>query len=390
MADVVPQIDGVLTRRDDRYEALIPTERAENHASFLHRLPDGSLAAVWFAGEREGLPDVRIQMSRLDESAGRWSPAIAVSPRSEQSHQNPVLATLPDGAVWLLYTAQELGAQDTAVLMRRVSRDGGATWGDPEPLIEDRGVFIRQDLVVLPDGTLLLPIFRCHPLPGRQWFGDGDESSVLRSEDGGATWTEVPVPDSVGAVHMDIVPFEDGGLVAFFRSRWADAVYRSESPDSGRTWTRPEVTEVPNNNSSIQMRRAPHLGADSVLAVLNPVAAAPGRERIEAGRAHDAGKVTAPGTPQPLDRYAVWGVERTPVSLLRSDDRGRTWTKVVDIDTAADIPPAMLERAGDRAGELSYPALVVTADGDVHVSYSYCRAAIKHVLLPREVVGAQR
>ncbi|GAA3670504.1 sialidase family protein [Microbacterium marinilacus] len=390
MADVVPPIDGVLVRSRDRAEALIPTDRAENHASFLHRLPDGSLAAVWFAGEREGTPDVRIQLSRLDEATGRWSAAEAVSPRSGQSHQNPVLATLPDGAVWLLYTAQDFGAQDTALLMRRVSQDGGRTWGEPEALIEDRGVFIRQDLVVLGDGTLLLPIFRCHPLPGRQWFGDADTSAVLRSTDGGRSWTEVPVPGSVGAVHMDIVPFEDGGLVAFFRSRWADAVYRSESADSGLSWSEPRAIAVPNNNSSIQMRRAPALGADSVLAVLNPIAAAPGSELGEAEREHDEGKVTAPGAAAPLDRHAVWGVERIPLSLLRSDDRGRTWQRVLDLETADAVPAAVLERAGDRAMEMSYPVLLTDPDGDVHVTYSYCRLAIKHVLVPREALGEAR
>ncbi|WP_354500789.1 sialidase family protein [Mycetocola sp. 2940] len=386
----MPTTDGVLVERSGRREALIPTSRAENHASFLHRLPDGTLAAVWFAGEREGMPDVRIQLSRFDESSGRWSDAEAVSPPSGQSHQNPVLATLPNGAVWLLYTAQDLGAQDTAVLMRRVSDDGGRTWGEPTPLLEDRGVFIRQDMVVLNDETLLLPIFRCELPQGRQWHGDTDTSSVLRSEDGGLSWTEVPVPRSLGAVHMDIVPFEDGQLVAFFRSRWADAVYRSESADAGRTWTEPYPTAMPNNNSSIQMRRAALLGADSILAVLNPVSAEPGSELGDIDRAHDEHKVTGPGEITPLDRHAVWGVGRIPLTLLRSDDRGRTWKRVLDLETADTVPEIVLERAGDRAMEMSYPALLVGPNGDVHVTYSYCRLAIKHVLVPREALEESR
>lgn len=389
MTGPTPSTDGPLVQGGERAEALIPTERAENHASFLHRLPDGTLAAVWFAGEREGTPDVRIQLSRFDERAGRWSTAEPVSPQSEQSHQNPVLATLPNDTVWLLYTAQDLGAQDTALLMRRVSTDGGETWGDPAPLVEDRGVFIRHDLVVLEDGTLLLPIFRCHQLPGRQWFGDADTSSVLRSEDGGLSWSEIPVPGSTGAVHMNIVPFENGELVAFFRSRWADAVYRSESADAGRTWTAPRATAVPNNNSSIQMRRMPALGSESVLAVLNPIAAEPGSELGEAEREHEEGKFIAPGAPNTLDRHAVWGVERIPLSLLRSDDRGRSWQRVLDLETADAVPMAVLERAAaDRAMEMSYPALLADPSGDVHVTYSYCRLAIKHVLVPREALEA--
>lgn len=386
MAAAVPPTETVRTEGDGLREVLIPTPRPENHASFLHRLPDGDLAAVWFAGQREGEPDVRIFLSRFDERAGRWTDAEPVSPTSEQSHQNPVLATLPGGEVWLLYTAQERGAQDTALLMKRTSVDSGRTWSQPEALLPDRGVFIRQDLVVLDDGTLLLPIFRCVLPPGRQWHGDTDSSSVLRSEDGGLTWTEVEVPASEGAVHMDIVPFDDGRLVAFFRSRWADAVYRSESSDAGRSWSAPTPTEMANNNSSLQMRRSPLDGPDAVLAVLNPAAAAPGSAQGDVDRGHDPHKVTAPGAAVPLERHAVWGVDRIPLTLMRSNDRGRTWVRVLDLETAERVPLDVLERAGDRAMEMSYPAIVVDDDGTAHVTYSYCRLAIKHVVVPRAVL----
>ncbi|MCT2085672.1 exo-alpha-sialidase [Microbacterium enclense] len=390
MAKDAPRTDGILVEEPPYPHAIIPTPRVENHASFLHYLPDGTLAAVWFAGEREGVPDVRIQMSRFDEVEGRWSPAEFVSPSSSQSHQNPVLASLSDGTVWLLYTAQELGSQDTAVVMRRVSADGGRTWSDPEPLIEDRGVFIRQDLVTLEDGTLLLPIFRCELPPGRQWHGDTDTSYVLRSTDAGETWSEIPVPASLGAVHMNIVPFEDGKLVAFFRSRWADAVYRSVSNDQGLTWHEPVPLTVPNNNSSIQMRRAPHLGPDTVLAVLNPVAAEPGAADGDIDRPLDPTKITAPGSIEPLARHTVWGIDRIPLSLLRSDDRGVTWTRLTDLETRDSVPDEVIERAAeDRAMEMSYPTLVIAPSGSVHVSYSYCRLAIKHMIVPSEKLGAR-
>lgn len=388
MVNDVPLADATLVEGKRSPQGLIPTQRPENHASFLHHLPDGTLAAVWFAGVREGMPDVRIQMSRFDAQDETWGPAEFVSPSSDQSHQNPVLATLPDGTVWLLYTAQDLGAQDTAIVMKRTSADGGRTWDEPMPLLPDRGVFIRQDLVVLDDDTLLLPMFRCELPPGRQWHGDTDTSFVLRSTDGGSTWTQIPVPASLGAVHMDIVPFEDGELVAFFRSRWADAIHRSVSADGGLSWSAPAALEVPNNNSSIHMRRAPHLGADAVLAVLNPVAAAPGTADGDVEQPLDDTKVTAPGTPIPLERHSVWGVDRIPLSLLRSDDRGHTWRRVLDLETRETVPAEVTERAGDRAFEMSYPTVVLNSEGDAHISYSYCRLAIKHVIVAREVIEA--
>lgn len=41
-------------------------------------------------------------------------------------------------------------------------------------------------------------------------------------------------------------------MLALFRSRFADSIYSSRSIDNGRTWSEPEPTELPNNNSSIQ------------------------------------------------------------------------------------------------------------------------------------------
>ena len=55
---------------------------------------------------------------------------------------------------------------------------------------------------------------------------------------------------------MNIVPLRDGTLLAFFRSRWADRIYREPlavtTDAAGRA---PVPTELPNNNSSIQVTR---------------------------------------------------------------------------------------------------------------------------------------
>ncbi len=73
---------------------------------------------------------------------------------------------------------------------------------------------------------------------------------MLISADAGATWREVEVPGSTGCVHMSVVRW-GGRLVALFRSRWADRVYRSVSADEGHSSSAPERTPLPNNNSSV-------------------------------------------------------------------------------------------------------------------------------------------
>jgi predicted neuraminidase len=114
---------------------------------------------------------------------------------------------------------------------------------------------VRQPVHVHTDGSWLLPVLHCRAQPGQAWDGSHDDSGVLRSGRSGTQLAAHAVPGSLGCVHMNIVQASDGGLLAFFRSRWADHVYRSRSDDGGLSWQEPEATELPNNNSSIQALR---------------------------------------------------------------------------------------------------------------------------------------
>ncbi len=102
-----------------RLECFIPTPCVQNHASFIHVLPDGALGCVWFGGTQEGIPDISVYFSRLAPGATRWSEAEKLSDDPTRSEQNPLLFTAPDGALWLLWTAQLGGRQDTALVRHR-------------------------------------------------------------------------------------------------------------------------------------------------------------------------------------------------------------------------------------------------------------------------------
>jgi predicted neuraminidase len=150
-----------------RVECFIPTPCVQNHASFIHPLPGGALGCVWFGGTQEGIPDISVHFSRLEAGATRWSDAVKLSDDPTRSEQNPLLFTAPDGALWLLWTAQLGGNQDTALVRRRISRDGGLSWGPIATLIEEMpgyGTFIRSRIVVNAHGEWLLPIWRCKKL----------------------------------------------------------------------------------------------------------------------------------------------------------------------------------------------------------------------------------
>lgn len=379
--------DGIVRLQPDRHgrrSALLPTRTVQCHAANLMPLANGDLACVWFAGTQEGMSDISVHVSRLPNGGGRWTDAVRLDDDPARSEQNPILFPAPDGRLWLLYTSQKSGNQDTAVVRYRTSRDLGVTWSAPATLIGAPGTFVRQPLHVRPDGAWLLPVFHCRTRPGERWTGSHDTSAVLISHDAGATWSHHEVPSSVGAVHMNIVPLQTGELLALYRSRWADHIYRSRSTDGGETWTPPQPTSLPNNNSSIQ---ATALRDGRIAVVYNAASAADAtgrRQNLYDDLEDDAGTPPSPraAADEPMQRSAFWGAPRAPLCLALSEDAGETWRQALELDTSDGY--CMTNNSRDRLNrELSYPSIKETPDGRVHIAYTYFRRTIKYVALDR-------
>lgn len=386
--------DGTLRKADGADFAYLPAPTVQSHAANLLTLPDGRLGCVWFGGTQEGVPDISIWFSALEPGSSQWSAAEQLSDDATRSEQNPILFTTPGfsgqgPALWLLYTAQKAGNQDTAEVRRRISTDSGRTWGPVETLFpanETGGVFVRQLPVVLPSGRWLIPIFRCITTPGEKWVGNSDDSAVMISDDGGATWREHVLPGSLGCVHMNIQPLADGSLLALFRSRWADFIYESRSTDDGTTWSEPVPTELPNNNSSIQFTAL----ADGRLAlVYNHSQADASTERRlslydeidDDGLAAEQGQVTEPVVTAAGDREerrAFWGTPRSPMTLAISEDDGRTWPIRRNLDVGDGYCLSNNSRDGLNR-EYSYPSIHQGPDGALNIAYTYFRQAIKYV-----------
>ncbi len=375
--------DGILAPHPQdaaRLQAMLPTDRPQNHASNLLPLPDGDVLCAWFAGTQEGVADISIFLSRLPSGGDRWTPAVPLSDDPDRSEQNPILF-LADGTLWLIWTAQASGNQDTAVVRYRQSTDLGRTWGAIGTLFSTPGTFVRHPPAVTASGKWLLPIYYCRTRAGEKWTGNHDVSAVKISDDRGRTWREVPVPESTGCVHMSIVPLADGGLLGLFRSRWADAIYESRSGDDGETWSAPVPTALPNNNSSIQ---ATTLANGDLALIFNASSAADATERRESlydeiedeNRHNDRSNVLTEAPA--VERAAFWGAPRAPMTLALSADGGRTWPWQRNLDEGdgycmTNNSEAKLNR------EFSYPSVKQSADGRLHLSYTYFRQAIKYV-----------
>ncbi len=349
---------------DARVKAYIPTGYKDNHASNLIELDNGDILCTWFAGLSEGSSDIKIVLSRLNKGADRWTEPAMISDDFERSEQNPSLFQTPGGDLWLLHTAQlsrgrmtteewyekvkrgeasgHFTMQETAEVRLRVSRDRGYTWGESISLFTKPGAFCRHPVTVLSNGDWLFPM----------WYsvgsGDentpqygGDHSVVQLSSDQGKTWREAEVPGSTRRVHMTVTETAPGRLIAFFRSRSADHVYRTVSSDYGRTWEVPKATCLPNNNASVQSIR---LRSGAIALIFNNCCG---------------------GTE---DGPVVWGALRTPVTLALSLDEGLTFPYMRHIETGENFV-GELNRKHNKA--YHYPSLMQSRDGSIHVSYTF-------------------
>lgn len=373
---------GILHQREGaaRIESYLPSPCVQNHAASIAMLANGDLATVWFGGTQEGISDISVYFSRLAKGSDRWSTPTRLSDDATRSEQNPILFTAPGAGLWLIWTAQISGNQDTALVRKRVSFDHGLTWGPIETLFgtgDGYGLFVRQPPVVLDDGAWLIPVFHCVTVPGAKWVGDRDISAVRISTNAGRSWTEHIVPGSVGCVHMNVLKTRQG-LLALYRSRWADCIYSSRSTD-GRAWSVPEPTALPNNNSSIQ---ATVLADGRIALAFNRASKADATGRR--GGLYDdiedqSDAVAGPAAPHiAVGRTAFWGAPRAPLTLAISADGGRTWPTMRDLETGDGY--CMTNNSKDGLNrELSYPTITQTADGMLQVAFTYYRRAIKYV-----------
>jgi len=292
------------------------------HASTLVEVDGDGLLAAWFGGTHEKAPDVAIWTARFDGVS--WSAPAKVAEEPGIPTWNPVLWREAAGGLILFYKAGPSPENWSGFLKR--SRDGGRTWSEAELLpaglfgpIKNKPIAgLRGEIVA---GTSVESY--------RAWT-----SWVDISPDGGRTWTRhgpIVVPGvPKGNIQPSLWRCTDGRLRMVVRTtERVGRVCLAESSDDGRTWSAARATSLPHPNAGLD---AVKLADGRVLLVYNH-------------------------TPS----------GRTPLSVAVSEDDGDTWR---------------VRRAlEDGPGEYSYPAVIQARDGRVHVSYTWRRERIKHVVL---------
>jgi predicted neuraminidase len=300
---------------------------ASAHASTIADTSDG-LVTAWFGGTREGAADVGIWLSRRVN--GAWTPPIEVATGVQADGArhpcwNPVLFYAPDRTLTLFYKVGP--SPQTWWGMARTSRDSGRTWSEARRLPDGILGPIKNKPVQLGDGTLLA---------GSSTESTGRPSTwrvhFERSTDGGLTWTSSTPPASgdgseIHAIQPSILVHPGGKLQAVGRTR-SGRGFETWSSDAGRTWTSIALTSLPNPNSG-----------------LDAVTLRDGRHLIVYNH-----------TPQ----------GRSPLNVAISRD-GKVWEAALVLES--------------EPGEYSYPAVIQSADGQVHITYTWKRQRIKHVTI---------
>ncbi len=294
---------------------------ASCHASTITETADGTLLCAWFGGTAEGENDVAIWLSECKEA--KWSSVREVARLPQVPCWNPVLFTLPSHEILLFYKGGRTPQTWSGFLKR--SFDSGHTWSSPEDL--PAGVLgpIKNKPLLLDNGTLLC--------------GSSVESYkrwgcwVEITPDGGRTWRKSNPINVEGQLFGIIQPTlffgEDGNLRMLVRSHQVGKVCVASSCDDGNTWTSAVATSLPNPNAGID---AVNLQDGRILLVYNHC-----REG------------------------------RSPLNVAISSDGGKTWEKSLVLENAP--------------GEYSYPSVIQTSDGQVHITYTWQREKIKHVVL---------
>lgn len=304
------------------------------HASTIVETAPGQLVAAWFAGTREGQPDVGIWVSRHEKDGWTRPVEVATGVQPEGPRHptwNPVLFQAPAGPLLLFYKVGPSPRAWWGMVLR--SADGGTTWGKAERLPDSVLGPIKNKPVVLSDGSWLAG-------SSTEGSSTGWRVHFELSRDQGKTWQAIGPVDNGGtidAIQPSILFHRDGRLQALVRTR-SGFVGTTWSKDQGQTWSALAATSLPNPNSGID---ALTLADGRHLVVYN----------------HSAPHV---GRPTSGVRY--------PLDVALSED-GVDWKRVVTLESAP------------VASGYAYPAVIQAADGRVHITYTWDRKRIKHVVL---------
>lgn len=310
-------------------EGQVPFQQC--HASTIQPIGKDSLLAAWFGGTHESNPDVVIWSSLYTK--GKWQPPVQIADGiiadTRYPSWNPVLYQYPTSDTLALYYKIGPNPREWKGFVK-YSQNKGQSWSVAHQLPEGILGPIKNKPLTLANGLIFSPssteskeeIWKAH---------------VEISRDQGKTWSISNIrPDtSIQVIQPSVVQHSDGRIQVLCRSK-ENKVMAAFSMDQGLTWGPWQATNLLNPNSATDAIR---LKNGLFMIVYNPAVA--GKD---------------------------WWEGRTKLHVATSKD-GLQWKDVLILED------------GVKNDEYSYPTIIQDPKGLIHITYTWNRKSIKHVVL---------
>jgi predicted neuraminidase len=352
-------------------ELIFPLHPQHNHGSCIVELPNGDLLVNWYRGSGErNADDVANLGARKRKGAKQWSEPFIMADTPGFPDTNGCMILDSNRQLWFFWSTILNNRWESALTKYKISsdyeQDGPPRWhtekvlhlkpgpefleavkrdldrqwepylraANPEEkekirnylnekhkMAEDKlsvrlGWMVRPHPIIVDKTRLIVPL-----------YSDGFDFSMMAiTDDGGQTWqTSVPLVGP-GNVQPSIARRKDGTLVAFFRDNGPppQRVMVSMSHDRGMTWSLAQDTDLPD----------PGAGLEVIV--------------LKSGRWLLVNNDTEKG--------------RHRLAVTVSEDEGRSWPFKRYIER---------DEPGPDAGSYSYPSIIQTRDGTIHITYSY-------------------
>lgn len=379
IADSAPLLANLTLRELSRQDIPVPADTPAAHASFLLADKDGNLRAFWFAGSRESGADVQIVMAARPHGADVWSqPAVAVNRHTASEALglggwirrlgNPVAWMDAQGRTHLYVVATGLGGWAASRVLHLVQMPQKLQTSVRPELVEgasfkpigflplspffNLSTLVRGTPIPMQDGGVMLPAYFelgiKYPIAIRL----DSHGELVQSRD-----AVVRMAGTMMSLQPTVAVASQHSATAYLRDNSDDRKLRFvQTTDGGKSWQ-----NVPSSQGVVG-----EAGADFVINPDSSVAAV----RLNSGSgAVDGGVTLLIHNPQTSGRHRL--------VVEASSDGLRGFKRLATLE----YEPEKLE--GVEFNEYSYPSAVVVGD-QLHVSYTYQKRFIRHVVLAIE------
>jgi len=312
------------------------------HSASAIELPNGDLRCYWFGGTREGHRDVSIWTSLWDHTTGNWGPASSCVDRKWLENEtglnirklgNP-MASANGSSVDLFVVGVSMGGWSGSSLYHLKSEDGGLTFNEPKHLITSPFLNIstlgRSSLHRIKEtDEIVIPAYHEFVTKYPTWIVVNKDREVNFI----ASTQEAKGFIQPSQIHIGTESFtflrdaHDDGSVHLLH--WKKKLF---SPPSFKK------LPIPNPNSSV-------------------AALSLGRKILLACNDHPSSR------------------ERLTLLLQNANSLEKPWHVLKEVETEKREP----DELKDEELRYSYPWLMQTKDGSLHLFYTWNRREIRHL-----------